>query len=87
MGFGRDVKRAEAQAQYKKFSKLWRNERRYQKSQKTVGALEAGVELGRRPTFKEWSAAVRDAEARKTVSPEVVQEHIDELGDLDWKEE
>jgi len=96
----RSIERAHAKAQYTKFAKAWRNEKRYQKMIEESLAkakdgdqvhMPAGVplesKLGRRPTFAQWLAAVKSADARQNPSPEVVQEHINDVQDLDWKDE
>lgn len=89
MGITRGLKRAKAKEQYRKFSRAWAAERRYQQMRLSSpdNTPPEGVPLGRCPTFSQWMDAVRSAEARASAIPEVVQEHINDVQDLDWKEE
>ncbi len=86
MSIGRKIKRAQEKKQYDRLVDAWRKEKRYQELMKKEGKPSA-MKLGKRPTFAMWLANVRTQEARQEATPEIVQEHLDEIQDLEWKEE
>lgn len=90
----RKMERSAAKAAYKVFSDAWRKERRYQKKVRenpgrtiAVPSGAGSAELGRRPTFRQWMAHVKTEEARRRATPEVVQDFIQDLKDLEWEED
>lgn len=78
-----------AKTMYKKFAAAWRTEKAQQLTIMATGAeLPKGTtKLGRRPTFNMWFKMVKSAEARRTATPEEVQDFKDESIDLSWDEE
>jgi hypothetical protein len=83
----RKMRRQAEKAQYKKFQKAWNREQQFQAHLEEQGKELNGPKLKRKPTFTMWKNIVKEAEARKKVTPEEVQEHIDTSWDEDETKE
>ena len=91
------MQRDAAKALYRKFCKQWKevaakqnaldpqgNRHRISEKRRQRYAERGEPILGKRPTFKEWWAAVRNVRQAEDATPEQVQEHIE---DLSWDDE
>ncbi len=93
----RSLKRQAAKEEYKKFCKRWseickeQNKRsatmsRFDLPKGVVEEIEkaGGKILGKKPTFNQWYASVKNV-PQYEAEPELVQEHIEE--NLSWDED
>jgi len=91
------MKREAAKAMYKKFCENWKevverqnalddqgNRHRISEHRRNRFSERGDNILGRRPTFKEWWAAVKTPQQAVGATPEEVQEHIE---NLNWDED